>query len=505
MSILGATQIRKSYYSGLAILYLAAVHNRPCVIVSAVEKYAMFPMGYAIMHLNDNEIYRNKLLQGGEEKIDKLKAQESKKQLKFKDGGSIKVVTLNEKDSEDSRRAALGQGGATILWEEASLSSNDTDAMVYRMIAGWGRMGQIIKLGNAISREAYCDHFYKSTLGEDGFVNLTIDYRKAIEEGIYTQEFVDKAKKKPQFDQLYACLFPNPTGLVQGGYRRLFDVLMIHEAYERFMDSLIQPGERPVAGIDVGKGSPDATVIVMRYARVAFKVFTTLTKDTMAQIGEYAPVLERYNPIWVNIDGVGLGDGPASRLRELGFPVNVVMAGSAASEPGYRDIKAQCYFKAEQWVNEYQGAFSGEGFDELTEVAYKNTSDRNVHIESKEELQARSVPSYNVAEAFMLTFYQPEFDKKEAYGIPIMVGSANRFGRASYFALLYSMSVFRSGCHAAALYLQGRCFILDLTRRLLNLARNGRNMFYLMGSWLLVQMDSLKMGSRCPSFFCVRV
>ena len=51
------------------------------------------------------------------------------------------------------------------------------------------------------------------------------------------------------------------------------------------------------------------------------------------------------------------------------------------------------------------GGTLGDGkWNQLREVAYKTNSDKNVYIESKEELKARKVASYNDAEALMLTF-----------------------------------------------------------------------------------------------------
>jgi hypothetical protein len=429
ISILGATQIQKSLWSGLAVLYLVAIHNRQVIIASASQKYAMYPMNYAIQHIDDNPVYRRKFFGQAKNKAEKLKRQESRVSLRSADGGSLKVVTLNEGDSEESRKAALGAGAQTVLFEEASLSSNTTDSMVFRMIAGWKDEGQIIKLGNAMSREAYCDHYYKATQGDEGYVSLVFDWKEAVKQGLYTEKFVEIAKGKPNFDQLYACKFPDPSGLVEGGYRRMYPDELLRLAMSRAERSQQRWEEGPVVGIDVGEGKPDGTRIVARWPKLAKLVFKTETPDTMAQIGEYLPLLEELKPSVIYVDAGGMGSPVASRLRELGFHVVSVYAGGKSPEPGYRDMKAFSYWQGMIWLRDLEGAIDGEGigseFLELFEVVYKNQSDKNIFIESKEELRERGFPSYNTAEAFMLTFTVEEDDGEPYYGLPLIAGLPN--------------------------------------------------------------------------------
>jgi hypothetical protein len=414
VSVLGATQIEKSRAAARAIGLLATLGFQITIVGPKAEQ-AITPLQYFIAMMDHNSYFRNLMLQHGEQKVERLQAIEKKDFISFKGGGYIRALTLNERDSQEKRKSSLGKGSQIVVFEEASLTSNDTEAMVLRMIAGYGSKGRIIKLGNAITREPINDHFYRSTLGEDGYVAIRVDYHRALAEGIYAESFIAEAKRRPMFDQLYACIFPDPSGLVSGGFQRLWKLEEIinarggsrpepiYEENDQGEQTEIAPSQ-PIVGIDIGEGKPDKTSIVARWPVFAERVFETSNEDVMAQIGLYDQILKDLKPSMVNVDATGIGSGVARRLSELGHPVNAILAGSTAPEEGYANTKAYGYMKAREWMVEFDGKLGDGDWNELGEVAYKVRSDKNVIIESKQELAARGVPSYNDAEALMLTF-----------------------------------------------------------------------------------------------------
>jgi hypothetical protein len=402
VAILGATQIQKSRAAARAIGILAAAGGLGVTIVGPKEEQAITPLQYFIGMIDNMPYFQNKLLSGGEHKVERLKASESKSFLSFKGGGHIRAITLNERDSADKRKTNLGKGDQIVLFEEASLSSNETESMVLRMVAGWGYTGRIIKLGNAISREEDHNHFYRAVNGEDGYASITIDYHRALAEGIYTPEFIEEARKRPFFPQLYECIFPDPSQLLKGGYMRLFRIedIILARAGDRPDTTL----ERPVIGIDIGQGKPDKTSIVARWKSYAEKIFESTNEDIMAQIGEYQSILKALRPWAVNVDATGIGNGVAPRLKELGIPAFSVIVGSTSEKEGYANIKAQAFQEAHDWMVNLGGKLGYGEWNQLQEVAFKVRSDKNMIIESKDELRARGVASYNDADAFMLTF-----------------------------------------------------------------------------------------------------
>lgn len=401
LAILGATQIEKSRATARALGILASCGIGITVVGPKMEQ-AITPLQYFIQMMGANPYFEAMLLQGGEDKVERLKQTESKTHLTFKGGGFIKAITLNEGDSEQRKTSALGKGSQIVVFEEASLTSNDTEALVLRMIAGWGYLGRIIKLGNAITREEGYDHYYNSTLGEHGYKVIVVDYNRALAEGIYTAEFIAEARTKPMFDQFYACKFPEPSAYLPGGYMRLFrDDLLSNAISQEFHVH----GAPMAIGIDVGEGSPDETVVAGRNDLYAWTMARSSNTDVLGQVDEYEPLLRPYKQTAViYIDSIGVGSGPASLLKSKGYTVRGVRAGETSPEKGWRDIKAFAYWKAEEWLKGGAKLLGDGKWSQLREVTYKVNSDKNVFIESKEELRARKVASYNDAEALMLTF-----------------------------------------------------------------------------------------------------
>lgn len=407
VAILGATQIQKSRAVARALGILAA-RGVGIIVVGPKLEQAITPLQYFIQLMGYNPYFQSQMLQGGEDKLERLQATEAKTHITFKGGGFIKAVTLNENDNEQRQRSVLGKGAQMVVFEEASLTANVTESLVLRMIAGWGNKGRVIKLGNAITREKGNDHFYRSTQGDDGYHVITIDYKKALAQGIYTPEFIEEVSKKPLFESLYACVFPDPSALIQGGYMRVFSEDVLKRAREGVPS--IEGRKPKEIGIDVGEGSPDPTVVVFKDDECAWTVWETpkqeSTKklDVLEQADLYEPLLRPHKTTAVlYIDGIGVGSGVVAYFKKLGYTVRNVRAGEPSPEKGYRDVKAYAYWQLESWLRSNHKLGDGK-WSELEEVGYKVNSDKNIYIESKDELRARKVASYNHAEALMLTF-----------------------------------------------------------------------------------------------------
>lgn len=405
VSVLGATQIKKSRATAFAAGLLASM-GVPVAIVGPKEEQATTPLQYFTERMDFNSWFANNMLQGGEDKIARLKARESKSFISFLSGGFLRSITLNQGNSKQKKTSNLGKGAMVVIVEEASLLDNETMALAERMVAGFGRQGRIIKLGNAISKEKHCDHFYRSTLGENGYYNITVNYEDALREGIYTQAFIDRVKDSPFFDSLYGCIFPELSTYLPNGYKRLFKLETIIEACKPFEAPEGRVFTPNIIAIDIGEGSPDPTVIsgMDETMNAISAMFETKNPDVMAQIGEYLPIIEPYKKTAVfRIDNNGVGSGPYQRLKELGFAVQGIKAGEASPVPGYENVKAYGFWQGEKWLREGGHLLKGD-WQELAEVATKTTSEKKEKIESKEELADRHVPSYNYADTFMMMF-----------------------------------------------------------------------------------------------------
>jgi len=98
----------------------------------------------------------------------------------------------------------------------------------------------------------------------------------------------------------------------------------------------------------------------------------------------------------------------SDRLKELGLAVNGISVGSQAQDQTkYKNIKAEAYWGARQWIKAGHKLQNENGFRQLIWTRYKVNTDKVLQIEPKEELKRRTGKSPDFAEAFMLTFAPP--------------------------------------------------------------------------------------------------
>ena len=175
---------------------------------------------------------------------------------------------------------------------------------------------------------------------------------------------------------------------------------------------------RPVAaGIDIGLGRPDKTVVAFANAAGQIWIEETFEEyDTMRQVDRLsklvAPVVASKGKVWIDQGSVGKGVSDALR-REFGSRSIVgVMFGEAAEEERQPDgskqrvhnlKRDQLYF----WLRNdvMQEDVEIERSDELTEElenTYYLPTDRYLKIEPKDEIKRRIARSPDSADAVVL-------------------------------------------------------------------------------------------------------
>jgi phage terminase large subunit len=116
-------------------------------------------------------------------------------------------------------------------------------------------------------------------------------------------------------------------------------------------------------------------------------------------------------PISIYVDVIGIGAGVADRLEEMGLPaIPVNVAELAAVQDRYVRLRAELWDASREWFETKDKFISTdidakiiEKFvDELSEPCYKDHSSGRTDVESKKDLKARSVPSPNLADAFII-------------------------------------------------------------------------------------------------------
>lgn len=378
-------------------------------------------MRYYIEHLGDSPLFYTKLEKNS--RLERLRQEENKERIMLNNGGGIFVVSTDEKNSRKSIESAMGQGAEITIMDEACLISDNTEATIFRMIAGKGPDACYIKIGNPFYSSPPNGHFLRTWLQVNVYHRIFVDYKRALQEGRVTAEFIDEAKSKPLFDILFECLFPDLSTMDKDGFRILVLPEQIKFGATPEIIKAAMDKERaenggtlkvyPKLGCDIGGGG-DLNVRTIRWRRMAAVTGTNRSNDTMTNVSEIEKDMETYGILAedVNIDDIGIGRGVSDRMKEKGHNVNAVNVGeSAVNAPdAFANLKAELCWEARKWIMDEDSRFDRrDEWVQLTWLKYKTLSDRKVQMEPKSKLKERTNKSPDFAESFYLTFAEQGF------------------------------------------------------------------------------------------------
>lgn len=420
IQIICSTQYGKSLWVALACIVLTCIEKKVVVVVAPSKEKAKIIMRYYIEHLGDHPTFYGCLEKNS--RLKKLRMEENKERIMLNNGGGIFVISTDERNSQRSIESAMGQGAEVVIGDEFCLVGDNTEATVYRMIAGKGEDATYVKIGNPFYAAPPNSHFLKTWL-TNTYHRIFIDYHQAIKEGRYTVPFIAEARRKPLFDVLFECEFPDLSKMDAQGYRMLvlppqikFGVTkeIIKELIEKHRaETNGQMRIIPKLGGDIGGGG-DKNVFVLRFGKFASVVAENQSNDTMTNVSLVQELIEEYGVLAedVNIDDIGVGRGVTDRLHELGIGVNAVNVGdSARFDPdSFSNLKAELCWEARKWIQDPDTRLDKrDEWVQLTWLKYKTISDRKVQMEPKEKLKERTGASPDYAEAFYLTFAEQPF------------------------------------------------------------------------------------------------
>lgn len=407
LQIESCTQYGKSLTVALACIIITAVQGEVVSVIAPSKEKAKEIMRYYVDHLGDSPIFYGALERTT--RLERLRQEENKERIILNNGGGIFVLSTNERSFGKSIESAMGKGSKIVIMDEACLIRDDTESTVFRMIAGKGANAFYCKIGNTFYTEPPYSHFFKSSAR---YARIFIDYKIAIAEGRYTEEFINEARGKPLFRELYDCKFPKRDEIDREGYRFLIQRELLEDAfieelpenlYEKDKDGKDIPEEdRPnrICGADIGRGK-DASAFVLKHGDYMWIDSTNHTRDTMTQVQE----IERIDADQTNVDDVGVGGGVTDRAREKGLSVNPInWAGRPIDREKFANIKAENYWGIYEWIKAGGKIVKDPRFYELLEIKYKINTSEKILIEPKERLAKRGVASPNVADAGALCF-----------------------------------------------------------------------------------------------------
>lgn len=299
-----------------------------------------------------------------------------------------KVYNLTvEKNKNYFINGFLLHNSPNIVEDESSLIPDDLQAMVLRMLGGYGG-GFLVKIGNP----SYRNHFFK-TWNSNKYKKVFIDYIQGLKEGRYSEDFIEEMKDEPYFGILYECKFPEEDEIDLFGYRKLFtNVCKLKVCHKGDL----------ILGFDVGEGG-DENLGVLRSNSYAEVVHKSKISDLMATVSVIKELADKYKVKHGNIfiDRIGVGAGVYHRLVEIGLDVRGIKWSEKSEEEIYTNLKAENFMRSAKW----KGTFSDDdGWNELDVIRFKEDSSGRFKIKGKDELRREGIKSPNVADAFALTF-----------------------------------------------------------------------------------------------------
>jgi len=394
------TRFGKSLFSGLGVLTRVATFPEKWAVVSHTKDKARIIMNHIIGHIFDSDYTKLKFVPDRGERVEDIKRYRNKSHLTFDLGtgrvGEIFICSAKE---------ALGYGAPNVIEDEAAVIENDAHSLVMRMVGDNPNDNFLFKIGNPINR----NHFLKSH-NDPTYKKFIVDCYKGLEEGRISQEIIDENKAYRFFSILYECKFPSPTEIDEQGW----SLLITEEEIKTAVDRIVEPYGLKRLGVDVARGGRCFNAYVIRRNNEAWVIGKDRDDDLMSVTGRIRDIVERekINIDEIYVDDTGVGGGVTDRLKEIGFAPVAVKFGERSSSPReYINVRAELYAGKEglaNWLRRTGKLREHPDWFELLNVRYKKTSERQLKLESKDDMRSRGIDSPDVVDALVLTFAQKQ-------------------------------------------------------------------------------------------------
>jgi len=174
-------------------------------------------------------------------------------------------------------------------------------------------------------------------------------------------------------------------------------------------------GYRPTTGgkilaCDIARSAEGDRTVFTMIQRVSFNTYkqTYIRSfkgyDLMKTSGLIANMNRTEHPEMIVVDAGGLGIGVCDRLAEEGINVVHFNGAMKATRPGFKNHRAQSYYKLREFLRTKQLDLMGheDQKTQLRKLKYKFYSSGDRLIESKEDMKKRGLPSPDYADALMM-------------------------------------------------------------------------------------------------------
>ena len=413
------TQYGKSDVVSMAVLLRVATFQEKWIILGATKDKASIIMGKLIKHIFENDYTMSKFQMEEGESADQIRRSKAKDNITFKvdETGIGQVITLSadaRKKSSDAGDILIGHGAQNLIEDDAALIPDKIHGKALRMLGGHSANNSfLLKITNSFG-----DNHAKKSRFDPKYKVIVIDYKQGLAEGRLTEEFVTEMKQAldpVMFGILYDCVYPPSDMVEDGGWMSLLIPEQVEEAQRRNLQSI---GKKRL-GVDVAEGT-NMNAFVIRTDNLATVKETTHEKDLMKTAERVVGMSseERVADTHIWIDATSIGSGVYSRLKQLGINVNSFKGGESptkkteaqkVSDPiEYANLRAECYWKARNWVLQGGGLDDHKDWQQLSKIKYRVASDKRIQIMPKEEMRARgdllASESTDIPDAWSMTF-----------------------------------------------------------------------------------------------------
>lgn len=396
-AINATTQYGKSDVVAMSVLLRSILFKEKFIIVAGRKDKAQIIMGRVVQHTFDHPLLYSQLEIDSNIPLERLKRERSKDNIIWKGGGGVRSLTAGISSRKNVEDSLTGFGSQNVIEDESALIPDDFQSMVLRMIAGQ-KDSFLLKIGNPFHK----NHFYKS-MNSSKYKTLKIDYRQAIAEGRYSEEFIEEARELPFFDILYGCEFPEEEGQIDGWIKLFPDELVLDAMVDEMPDNEVR------LGVDFAGSGRDQSAYVIRGSTTAQVVEVNDLSDTMQQVPIVRRLKDRYgiDDKDISLDYGGLGQGIGDRLQETDVYANLIMFGqSAENKDRFKNMRAEMYFNLRNWLKNGGKLVKHEKWNELSWIYFKEDSSGKFKLMPKEEIRRNvsGARSPDVPDALALTF-----------------------------------------------------------------------------------------------------
>lgn len=319
---------------------------------------------------------------------------ESDLRADYPNGGRVRLYGA---DNPDALRGIYLDG--VVFDEYADMDPRMWSEIIRPALADRG--GWAVFIGTPKGRDAFYSIWREALTKPAEWFSASLS---ASQTGILPQSELDAARaamSEAQYNREFECSFDEPSE------DQFMPTSVVNESQAREP----RPTGPKLIGVDVARFGDDRTVVLYRNGASLLKddIKTWRGLDLMQTAARVAEIITARKPDAVFVDDVGVGGGVTDRLRQLGFQVIGVNAGSRAFNPDrFINRRAEMWFKMRDWVRD-TGSLPHDDLlvSDLTAPSYSYDHSNRIRLESKEDMKKRGLPSPDMGDALALTFAEP--------------------------------------------------------------------------------------------------